>query len=227
MTTDQIFENLLELNQISAYELIKTYFKEDGKKTSLVFPTKRDGKVRFSEQELRFTMTNLFDTNNYLKLTYSVETPTEKDYSFKGAGRRSASSDLTFYENNVKILNIEHKAHNPGQDTINKDIEKLVNEEYLGAWCHIFRNENSGTLNSIFNKLKIAFKKHGAPKKPIYFSFLILQTGSHTGKLISRKGHDSDLDNFSPDQIFNLKYADHKILPDINTKIGDWQINRY
>jgi hypothetical protein len=38
--------------------------------------------------------------------TYSVETPTDNDHSFKGTGRRSASSDLSFYENNVKILNM-------------------------------------------------------------------------------------------------------------------------
>lgn len=223
MTTYQIFENLLELNQISANELIKTYFNETGKKTSLVFPKKRDGTVRFSEQELRFTMINLFDTNNYLNLTYSVETPTDKDYSFKGTGRRSASSDLSFYENKVKILNIEHKAHNPSQDSIDKDIDKLVNEECYGAWCHIFRGEDSGTLNSIFNKLKGAFNKYGVPKKPLFFSFLILEKR----KLITRKGQDSDLLNFSPDQIFDLKYVDHKNLPDFNTKIGTWQINRY
>jgi len=223
MTTYEIFETLLELNQISADELIKTYFKENGKRTSLIFPKKRDGKIRFSEQELRFTMINLFDTNNYLKLTYSVETPTDKDYSFKGFGRRSASSDLSFYDNDEKILNIEHKAHSPNPDSVDKDIEKLVKEECYGAWCHVYKNEDSGTLSNLFNKFKSSFDKYGAPKKPLYFSFLILEQR----KLITRKGQDSDLLYFSPDQIFNLKYADHKTLPDINTKIGDWQINHY
>ena len=223
MTTDQIFENLLELNQMAASELIKTYFNESGKKNSLGFSKTRNGVVRVSEQELRFAMTNLFDTNNYAKLTYTVETPTEKDYSFRGAGRRSGSSDLSFYEDNLRILNIEHKAHNSSQVNFDKDIEKLVNEECHGAWCHILKNEDSGTLKSIFNKLKIALKKHGCPKKPLYFSFLILKTR----KLITRKGLDSDLPDFDPDQIFNLRYADHHNIPVINKQIGDWQINRY
>ena len=223
MTTYEIFENLLELNQIAADELIRTYFYEPGKRTSLAFSKTRKGVIRVSEQELRFAMTSLFDTNNYAKLTYTVETPTEKDYSFRGAGRRSGSSDLSFYEDNLRILNIEHKAHASSQESIDKDIEKLVNEECHGAWCHIFKNEDSGTLESVFNKLKKALKKHGCPKKPIYFSFLILGTR----KLITRKGLDSDLHDFDPDQIFNLQYADHQNPSVINKQIGNWQINHY
>lgn len=227
MTTCEIFENLLKLNQIAAKELICTYFKKSGKQTSLVFPISRNGVVRVSEQELRFAMTNLFEKNNNSKLTFSVETPTEKLYTFKGTEKRSGSSDLSFYESDVKILNIELKANNPSQESIDKDIEKLVKEECYGAWCHIFKNEDRGTLNSVFNKLKIALKKKGDPEKPLYFSFLILNAAPMTGKLISRKGLDSDLTNFSPDFLFDLKYSQHKNLTEINKQFGDWQINHY
>lgn len=223
MTTDQIFGNLFELNQLAAEELTRTYFNESDKRTSLVFSKTRNGVVRVSEQELRFALTSLFDTNKNAELTYTVETPTENDYSFSGAGRRSGSSDLSFYKNNIKVLNIEFKGHNSIQKSIDKDIEKLVNENCHGAWCHIFKNEDSGTLASVFNKLKIALKKHGVPKKPLYFSFLILEKR----KLITRKGMDTDLPDFDPDQIFNLQYSDHYNLPVINPNTGYWQINYF
>jgi hypothetical protein len=223
ITTDKVFENLLELNQIAAIELIKTYFNESGKVTYLIIPQKRGSKTRISEQELRSTMTTLFGTNNYLNLTYSIETPTEYSYSFKGANSRSASTDLSFYEGSKKILNIELKAHNPSQASINKDIEKLVTEDCLGAWCHIFENEDSGTVNTMINKLKLALSKFGTPKRPIYFSFLVLKTR----KLITRKGKDNDLLNFQPDRILDLVYADHKISSVINSDIRDWHLNHY
>lgn len=223
MTTDQIFENLLEFNQIAANELIKTYHNLAGKETFLVIPQKRNGKIRVSEQELRNTMTTLFGKNNYLNLTYSLETPTDLTYNPSGGSCRSASTDLSFYEDKTKILNIELKAHNPSQPCIDKDIQKLVTEDCLGAWCHIFENDDSGTINSMINKLKLALLKFGPPKHPIYFSFLVL----NTRKLITRKGKDSDLLNFEPDIILDLVYSDHKISSTMNSDIRDWHLNHY
>ena len=221
--TDIVFENLLELNQIAANELIKAYHNLSGKKTFLVIPQKRNTKTRVSEQELRSTMTTLFGTNNNLHLTYSIETPTGGIYSFKGVNSRSASTDLSFYDGSQRILNIELKAHNSSQASIDKDIQKLVAEDCLGAWCHIFENEDSGTINSMIKKIKLALSKHGTPKHPIYFSFLVLKTR----KLITRKGKDSDLLNFQPDSILDLVYSDHKISSTLNSSIRDWHLNHY
>jgi hypothetical protein len=221
--TDKVFENLLELNQIAADELIKAYHKLGGQQTFLVIPQKRNTLTRVSEQELRSSMTTLFGTNNYLNLTYSIETPTTELYSFKGVNSRSASTDLSFYDGTQRILNIELKAHNPSQESIDKDIQKLVTEDCLGAWCHIFENEDSGTINSMIKKIKLALSKYGTPKHPIYFSFLVLKTR----KLITRKGKDSDLLNFKPDTILDLVYSDHKISMHMNNSLRDWHINHY
>lgn len=223
MTTSEIFEYLLELNQLAAKELIKTYHDEIGKETFLIFPRKRDREIRVSEQELRVAMTSLFGSYNYKKLAFSVETPTDKVYSFKGNKSRSGSTDLTFYEAEKKILNVELKAHNTTQQTIDKDIEKLVSEDCNGAWCHIFLNEDSGTIQSIFDKLQIALNKVSAPIKPLFFSFIILKQR----KLITRKGKDDDLQLFHPGKIFDLKYSDHGKFTSLNNKKGDWQINYY
>lgn len=223
MNTYTIFEYLLELNQESAKELIKIYYKQNNKKTLVVFPKKRDNKIRISEQELRFVMTNLHGEFSHPNLSFSVETPTKEEYSFSKKGKRSASSDLTFYHENSKILNIELKAHNPRQESIDKDIEKLINEPYYGAWVHLFENEDSGTVLSLFEKFKISFKKYTKPEHPISFHVLILKTKT----LLSRKGMESDLAYFNVNKIFDLNYSEWKNLSVGKHFIRDWQIDKF
>jgi hypothetical protein len=222
MDTYQIFEFLLELNQEAANELIKTYHDLGNKSTRLIFP-KINSKFRVSEQELRMAMISLLRQFQLPELHYTIETPTDDKYCFKGTNKRSGSSDLSFYEGNKKILNVEFKSKNPSQKDIDKDIDKLVTENCYGAWCHIFENEDSGTLKSMFQKLKLALYRFNAPKKPLYFSFLVLKKRI----LISRKGLDSDLLGFNPDCIFDLQYSEYKNLPNINTQIRDWRINKF
>jgi len=205
ITTYSLFEYLLELNQEAAKELTKTYFNLGKKKTLLIFPEKRDKTLRISEHELRFVFTNLHGQFYHPHLNYAIEAPTSGIYSFSGKSKRSGSTDLSFYEGNSKVLNVELKANNPTQAVIEKDIEKLVKEDIYGAWCHIFENEDRGTLKSIFKKQEKAFVKYGNPKKPLYFSFLIIKTKT----LITRKGIDGDEKNFHPNTIFSLKYDDY------------------
>lgn len=229
--TDRIFEYLLELNQVSALELINTYFKEARKLTMLVFPHKGNNVIRVSEQELRFVMTHLLGKCNYLNLNYAIEVPTEEKYTFKGSNKRSASTDLALYDGINKVLNIELKANNPTQASVDKDIEKLTNENVHGAWCHILENEDSGTLKSILKKIEVAFdnafKKHGKPsKKPLFFSFLIL----NKRVLISRKGKDGEEMNYLSNSIFFLDYKKFKGFINgnlINSSIDGWQLNKY
>jgi len=229
--TYRIFEYLLELNQISALELINTHFNEAGKQTFLVFPRKRNDEIRVSEQELRFVMTHLISQCNYLNLTYAIEVPTEEKYAFNGSNKRSASTDIALYNGSSKVLNIELKANNPTQASVDKDIEKLTNENIHGAWCHILENEDSGTIKSIFKKIENAFnkayEKYEKPsKKPLFFSFLILNKRI----LISRKGNDGEEMNYLSNSIFFLDYKKFKDFIDgtsINGSINGWQLNKY
>lgn len=222
MNTYSVFEFLLELNQESTFELIKTYFNESGKKTNLIFPIDTKGNKRISEQELRIAMISLLHFFNYPQLEFAVEAPTVGKYSFTGKSKRSGATDLSFYNKGEKILNVEFKANNPSQESIDKDIEKLVNENCYGAWCHIFENEDSGTLISIFNKLSEALQKYDSPKYPLYFSFLILKTRT----LISRKGKQGECNGFRYKNVFTVSYSHYSKLPIGKHHLGDWQIDK-
>lgn len=212
MNTYTITEYLLELVQETSKELLKIYFDKPNRKTLLRFPEYRTGNKRISEQELRFAITNLHGQFSHSGLYYSVETPTSEEYSFRGKGKRSAASDLSFYHNDKKVLNIELKAHNPEQKSIDKDIEKLIREDFNGAWIHILKNEDSGTVKSLFEKFEKAIHKYGHSKKPISFHILILETQT----LLSRKGKEKEIDYST--NIFNIEYSLWK-----NLKQGKYQ----
>lgn len=100
-----INEYLFELVQDTSKELLKIYDEKSIGETQLKFPKYRDGKTRVSEQELRFTLTKIHELSSQTDFYYSVETPTQEKYSFSGKGERSASSDMSFYKNNDKVLN--------------------------------------------------------------------------------------------------------------------------
>jgi hypothetical protein len=212
MSTDTINEYLLELVQETSKELLKIYFDKPHRKTLLKFPEYRNGKKRISEQELRFVITNLHGQFSHPWLHYSVETPTKEKYNFSGGkNKRSAASDLSFYHNEEKVLNIELKAHQPGQKAIDKDIKKLVTENCNGAWIHILENEDKGTVETLFKKFKKTFQLNRS-KKPISFHILILETQI----LLSRKGKEKE--NDYSNNIFNIDYSLWK-----NLKQGKYQ----
>lgn len=226
-----IHEHLLSLVQKTSIELIKIYSGKSKRDTSLIFPEYKNGGKRISEQELRFTLIKLQEKLNTPGLNYSVETPTKEDYSFSKKGKRSASSDLSFYYNDNKVLNIELKAKNPVQQAIDKDIEKLVRENCGGAWIHLFEKENSGTVKALFRKFENAFNKQKLSKKPISFHILILDTKT----LLSRIGRENDYSN----NIFNIDYSLWKNIEQENIGLvnekpkirvhfqGDWQIVKF
>ena len=226
MSTQQINESLLKLVQGASMELLKIYFDKPNRKTQLKFPRyqNKNDNIRVSEQELRFTLTHFFHTQFVPpEFYYSVETPTVEKYSFNGKKERSAATDLSFYHKDKKILNIELKAHNAKQESINKDIEKLTIEDVNGAWIHILRKEDAGTVKTLFNKFVKAFSQYRNSKKPISFHILILE--SHV--LLSRIGKEKEL-NYCKD-IFNIEYSlwNNKLEPGKNLKSGDWLIEKF
>jgi len=233
MNTYTINEYLLELVQETSKELLKIYFDKPTRRTLLIFPQYRKKDKRISEQELRLVLINLHEQFSHPGFYYSVETPTLEEYSFSGKGKRSAASDLSFYHNDEKVLNIELKAHNPEQEAIDKDIEKLVSEDCNGAWIHILKNEDSGTVKTLFEKFEKSFRKFNHSKKPISFHILILESQT----LLSRKGKEKE--NDYSNNIFNIDYSLWKNLKQgkyqfINGKpkteeepYEDWQIDKF
>ncbi len=143
----------------------------------LIFPKKYNKTNRISEQELRFLFIEKFKAL-HPKLFYSVETPTQQKYKFgknitdiKPNVGRSASLDMCIFEPQKKKefkrkLNIEFKFDNVSNFKIQKDFLKLINEDQNGAFIHLLKNTDSGTLSNsnknaegVFNKYIKALKK--------------------------------------------------------------------
>jgi hypothetical protein len=186
---ERVFEEVLEWNKLTAIELINTFDKRGA--DGIIFPNKwggledsrSQGVARISEQELRFVMVRLFSPKETFN-QYSVETPTSKLYNFKDEGddckKRSASIDLSLYKDFEKVLNIEFKSLNPEKKSYSKDIQKIVRENCLGAWCHLLHKYDNGTFNNIIsNKLNPAIKeitgKVRERSQDILFTFIVLE----------------------------------------------------
>lgn len=121
--------------------------------SKLLFPRYRKNSLRISEQEARFAFVqSLFHRN----LSYSVETPTIKLYSFSGSTPMSAQTDLTVYQmmDDGNQVNIEFKAHGisvqaKNHFNIRKDLEKLLREPAWGCWFHIFKAVDGPTIMNL------------------------------------------------------------------------------
>jgi len=145
----------------------------------LIFPKRRDGTIRISEQEARLLCCDLLNSSNYY---YSVETPTKEKY---GKGR-SALTDVTLhtFDGNSfqRAISIEFKPPNCTQEEIRKDLEKLVREQILGNWFHTLKNANRGTFRRLFQKFAFAFCEHASyfsdMKISVVFCFCVLEKGT-------------------------------------------------
>lgn len=245
---NDIYDFMKELNLKAAQELIKAY-NDIPSDIPIKFPKyyngKNKGKTRVSEQELRFAMAYLFN-NNIVKLSnedysFSIETPTENEYSFsknkggsdsnnKGQGKRSAQTDMTLYEGGKPKINIEFKANSPKQENLDKDIEKLLRENNRGAWCHILESANDRTWKRLLGKSTKSGKPNQPGKfenafnkvikiksKPIYFSFLVLNDngkGAFYRKVLEYNGG-------AKDSVFNIKSEQDMV----NNGWEKWEFN--
>ena len=159
-------------------KLNSLYHRDGGghEDTRLIFPRywvteegKRvEGKVRVSEQELRFMFVE--ELNKYCnenpdwEVFYSVETPTSNSYRLTGEGFQSGCIDLCIHAKDLKrIALIEFKALNPSEHDHAKDAFKLKHEieGELRYFIEIVKSHNSKTDESIVDKLSVEKLKDG------------------------------------------------------------------
>lgn len=151
----------------------------------LVFPSYANGNIRVSEQEARFAFVESVLESGFF---YSVETPTDEQYQFKGDGSRAAQTDLTILdEAGSSVLNVEFKKDTDidTKDDIAayKDVQKLLCEPVSGMWFHLIESANSKTLEKLLDKLYSEFSKGlralelnlGGKNKTILFHICVLK----------------------------------------------------
>jgi hypothetical protein len=151
-------ENLITTSLSDFLELSCVTEMKTEMKSRLVFPIKRDGKRRVSEQEIRFLFIQEIENNSTFH--YSVEVPTKERYKFLGINDRSASFDVCLYENGKRKHLIEFKALNPQQSSYSKDFEKLIIDEtdLMNYFIQVIQNTDNGTIPNIEQKYKTALE---------------------------------------------------------------------
>ena len=165
-------EKIEKIANVAFERLLKVY--ESKTEGGIIFPKythgQNKGKLRVSEQEMRFAFVEEM-RSKYPNWYYSVETPTDKKYLFKGEpcivpeeeeGGQSAQFDLTIYEDSKgdKVLaHIEFKAHNPDIHEMKKDFLKLAEDKTVDTgiervFIHLFESFKQKTYKSIMGKLE-------------------------------------------------------------------------
>jgi hypothetical protein len=233
-----MIEDLKELNKQLAYKMMNviraenadTKIKMNHLGPRLVFPLSRAEKVRISEQESKIIFCSVLNNTNYY---YSVETPTKEEY---GRGNRSALSDMSIYtfENNnlIKHVNVELKSGVSNDESIRKDLEKLIRENYIGNWVHTIESVNKKNLNVLFDRFIKGFKSiekqnntnklinHECVYKPILFTLLIIDKNKIAiMKLFDLP--DADRENYISD-FFNIDYD--KLINNPKEENYGWEI---
>lgn len=231
MHITQLYNLLVNLSENAVKELSSGIgYHNSISNTRIRFPNYRkkdaasDYKTRISEQELRFIYTALLEKMFIsLPITYSVETPTDERYSFSGDGSRSAASDMSLYENDIKICNIELKANQPSQDAVDKDIEKLCTENVVGVWSHLLDNTDAGTIRTLSKKFCEAYKAKSIAKHPqIFFISLLKQR-----VLLSAITEDVETLHNTPENFFNIELMDYKELPVGVHEVKGWRVFKF
>jgi len=229
METKDIFNFIIETAKKAAKNIHIEYNETLNypNTSKLIIPNYRESdnkkpKKRISEQEFRFAFTAVLESKfNDLDIYYSVETPTEFEYSFSGRGSRSASTDLTLYDSEKieKLCNIEFKAHIPEQQAIDKDIEKLVTEDVLGCWCHIIEKSDSGTAKSLFGKFREAFKKYNTMNKELMVLIYIIDKNEIVRRIIE-PNELQNTERVFPGEIINCNLPNEWIKSSALARVG-------
>jgi hypothetical protein len=173
---EQIINNTFEvIQQVYKCQQEAHYCIGKSKKSSrILFPKKRNGETRISEQELRFVFVEQLNKEiaNDWNVFYSVETPTNDTYLFSKTDEpradpngQSGNFDLVIHDNNFnRIALIEFKANNPIPKEYDKDFCKLNNckeNVKFKYFIQIVKNTDSGTFSNLHKKIgdnKVIFK---------------------------------------------------------------------
>lgn len=141
-----------------AGDLIRVYARSDQTgEHGVVFPRRRDGSLRISEQEARLLFVQHIAADR--EFDFSVETPTRQTYRQSGATELSARVDLTLVgQDRQPVAHIELKAHSCPLESIRKDLEKLVRERTPGGWFHTMERLRDRTLRVMMHKFRKAFE---------------------------------------------------------------------
>ena len=176
MNNREHIENIIN----RSYNILQKVYENQQEKTAvkivpdngsrILFPKYRNGETRFSEQELRIIFIeqlNIEIKEHKWDVYYSVETPTQYRYKFKGEETplvfkdekkgRSAQFDLVIHDNKFnRIALIEFKANNASVAHHNKDFLKLEEEGSNSVFTYfleVVKSSDAGTKNSLNQKI--------------------------------------------------------------------------
>lgn len=131
--------------------------------TGLLFPQRREGYIRVSEQEARFQF--CIAATNASNAAWAVEVPTTRCYKQKKDGNKwmSGRTDVALFEYVERwrrILNIEFKAGRAKVEDFAKDLEQLVREQIPGAWFHLLDDiaDLDFAISNMRKGLKVAIR---------------------------------------------------------------------
>ena len=202
-----------------ADDLGRMYASSDvASKYGLIFPEKRNGSLRISEQEAKLLFVQHLTVDR--RFAFSVETPTKETYQQTGKTGMSARVDITLYGRDRRAeAHIELKAHNCPVESIRKDLEKLLRERTMGIWFHTLERAGSQTLATLMRKFRDAFSavaEHVRPNdKSFLMCFAVLESGVLTRKWLRLTG---DLNH-------NLAAVEEAFQP--HSSQGAWLLHRF
>ena len=178
-----------------------------------VFPKKRNPDdeenpiIRVSEQESK-VIAGIWLRRHHKP--FSIETPTNEPYSFRGARGQSALTDVTVYERDgvTRLLNIELKAHQPEEESFRKDLEKLLREEVEGMWFHTLETADDSSWRALKRKLRNSYTALASdpncadalinPTHVVRFNFVVMKTGEVRKGTVRFDGWDDGLEGLFP-----------------------------
>lgn len=148
-----------------AFRMFIEAMDENGSQ-KLLFPCRRDGMSRHSEQEFRQMLIKALEETDGIK--YSVETPTLQKYSSQNGklvedgNGESGRIDMCIYQriaNRWQRLHlVELKAHNVKEEKVRNDLRKLMNDAKKDEFCkesyfiQILYSANETTLSNLRQK---------------------------------------------------------------------------
>lgn len=165
-----------------------------GAEERLIFPHKRDGTLRISEQEAKLVFIRHLEAD---KRSYCVEYPTIQTYQQKGTTPMSARVDLTIIgEKRTAVAHVELKAHNCTHEAIRKDLEKLLREKTTGCWFHTLERADRVTLRALRAKFRSAFSALAEyfPTDPSAYliAFFVLDVAHLESRWLRFTGNESE-----------------------------------